>query len=126
MIGIGDFDGKSRNRREVCTREDQVMFMGKKYRRDKKTGYYVCTTASETGNRRRLHVAIWEAEYGVAVPPGCIVHHLDWDKSNNDVKNLVCLTHAEHEAVHNTPGGKELGYELKKTRGLDGLPAGMI
>lgn len=37
MIGIGDYDGKSRNTRKVRTREDQVMFCGKKYRRDKKT-----------------------------------------------------------------------------------------
>lgn len=50
MIGIGDYDGKRRNRRQVCTRVDQVMFYGKKYRQDKKTGYYVCTS----GVRRSL------------------------------------------------------------------------
>ena len=46
---IGDLLNTNK-RRDVKTREDQVMFMGKKYRRDKKTGYYVCTT----GSRRSL------------------------------------------------------------------------
>ena len=101
-------------RREVCTRLDQQMYLGKKYRQDKKTGYYVCTS----GDRKRLHVAMWEAEAGVIVPPGCVIHHVDWNKTNNTVENLVCVTVAEHERIHNTPGGREWGIELKKERGL--------
>ena len=38
MIGIGDFDAKSRNTRKVCTREGQRLYMGKKYAQDKKDG----------------------------------------------------------------------------------------
>lgn len=60
-------------------------------------------------------MAIWEAAHGVAVPPGCVVHHLDWCKTNNSVDNLICLTIAEHEAVHNV-FGKEWGYELLGSR----------
>ena len=66
MIGIGDYDGKRRNRRQVCTRTDQVMFYGKKYRQDKRTGYYVCTS----GARVRLHVTMWEQAWGRKVPRG--------------------------------------------------------
>ena len=124
MIGIGDFDSKLRNTRKVVTREGQKMYMGKKYAQDKKTGYYVCTS----GERKRLHVAMWEAKYGREVPEGCVIHHLDWNKSNNTVENLVCLTIREHERVHNIVGGekgKALGYELVKNR-VDGLPPDMI
>ena len=124
MIGIGDFDSKLRNTRKVVTREGQKMYMGKKYAQDKKTGYYVCTS----GERKRLHVAMWEAKYGREVPEGCVIHHLDWNKSNNTVENLVCLTIREHERVHNIVGGekgKALGYELVKNRD-DGLPPDMI
>lgn len=46
---IGDMLNTNK-RREVRTRLDQVMFCGKKYRQDKKTGYYVCTS----GSRRSL------------------------------------------------------------------------
>ena len=117
---IGDLLNTNK-RREVKTREDQVMYLGKKYRQDKKTGYYVCTS----GNRRRLHVAMWETEAGVAVPPGCVIHHVDWVKTNNIISNLVCVTVAEHERIHNTPGGREWGEKIKKERGV-GLPPGVI
>ena len=122
---IGDLLNNNK-RREVKTRADQVMYLGKKYRQDKRTGYYVCTTGKK---RVRLHVAMWEAEHRVAVPPGCVIHHLDWDKTHNEISNLICVTVEEHETIHNKIGGeagKRLGYELIKTRGVDGLPGGML
>ena len=97
-------------RRDVCTRLDQQMYLGKKYRQDKKTGYYVCTS----GNRKRLHVAMWEAEAGVAVPPGCVIHHVDWNKGDNVIENLVCVTVSEHERIHNTPRWERIWGENKK------------
>ena len=125
MIGIGDFDAGRRNKREVVTREGQRLFMGKKYAIEKGTGYLVCTS----GKRQRLHVAMWEQAAGREVPPGCVIHHLDWDKTHNEINNLVCVTVEEHNLIHNAGvdspvGGKELGYELKKARGLD-VPPGL-
>lgn len=120
---IGDMFNNNR-RRDVCTREGQRMYMGKKYAREEATGYYVCTS----GSRKRLHVAMWEHEHGMEVPPGCVIHHLDWNKNNNVIENLVCLTIEEHERVHNIIGGekgKALGYEMVKER-VDGLPPDVI
>lgn len=122
MLGIGNFDKV--NTRKVITREGQKLYMGKKYAVEPKTGYYVCTS----GNRKRLHVAIWEYEHKREVPPGCVIHHLDWNKTNNNINNLICLTVAEHERLHNIIGGeagKQWGYELLKNR-VDGLPPDMI
>lgn len=124
---IGDMFNNNR-RRDVCTREGQRMYMGKKYAKEEGTGYYVCTSLDENGRRRRLHIAMWEQQYGREVPPGCVIHHLDWNKSHNTVDNLVCLTVEEHERVHNIIGGekgKALGYELLKNR-VDGLPPDMV
>ena len=53
---------------------------------------------------------------------GCVIHHVDWVKTNNVIENLVCVTVSEHERIHNTPGGKEFGIELKKERGLNCPP----
>lgn len=117
---IGDLFNNNR-KKDVCTREGQRMYMGKKYTKEKETGYYVCTS----GSRRRLHVVMWEHEHGMEVPPGCVIHHLDWNKANNTVENLVCLTIWEHEQVHNIIGGekgKKLGYELARGRNKHGLP----
>lgn len=116
---IGDLFN-SNKRRDVRTREGQVMFMGHKYRRDAKTGYYVCTT----GSRGRLHVAVWQEKWGREVPQGCVIHHLDWNKANNNINNLICVTIEEHERIHNIIGGDEgrkLGYELIKSR-VNGIP----
>ena len=82
----------------------------------------------KNGRRRRLHEVLWEQYWGTDVPQGCVIHHLDWDKTHNVIENLVCLTVKEHETVHNTVGGekgKALGYELVKNR-VDGLPPDMI
>ena len=68
---------------------------------------------------------MWEAEAGVAVPPGCVIHHVDWVKTHNEIFNLVCVTVSEHERIHNTPGGRELGEKIKKERGV-GLPPGVM
>ncbi len=128
IIGfIGDLFNNNK-RRDVVTRADQVMRFGKKWRQDKRTGYFLCTTFDERGNRRRLHVEVWQRHYGVRVPPGCVIHHLDWNKSNNNVENLICVSIEEHERIHNIIGGdkgKAYGYELVKNR-VDGLPPDMI
>ena len=119
MLGIGDFDKV--NKKKIITREGQKLYMGKKYAQDKRTGYYTCTS----GNRKRLHVAIWEHEHGVCVPPGCVIHHLDWNKSNNNIENLICVSIEEHEQIHNIIGGdkgKAYGYELIESRDDRGLP----
>lgn len=118
MIGIGDF--VKVNRRGKITREGQKLFKGKKYRLDKKSGYYVCTT----GDRERLHVAVWKDKWGVSVPVGCVIHHLDWNKDNNSVDNLLCVEVWEHEKIHNTLGGeagRAYGYSLVESR-VCGLP----
>ena len=61
---IGDMLNTNK-KRNVRTRDDQVMYMGRKYRQDKVTGYYACTS----GSRKRLHVAMWETEAGRSCPP---------------------------------------------------------
>lgn len=124
---IGDFLNTNK-RREVKTRADQIIWHGKKYQMEKDTGYYVCTS----GNRQRLHVAMWEDKWGRAVPEGCIIHHMDWVKSHNYIDNLICLSISEHNSVHN-PKGREaksddpevikLTQELIASR-VNGVPAG--
>lgn len=73
-------------------------FDGKRFTRDDKTGYYLCATADD-GKRKRMHVYVWEYFNG-PVPKGYHIHHIDGDKSNNNIKNLQLLLAMEHEKLH--------------------------
>jgi len=54
-------------------------------------GYYSLTT----GDRMLMHRYVWENEK-YPIPIGWDIHHLDEDKTNNDIKNLECLSKPEH------------------------------
>lgn len=104
MLGIGNFDRV--NTRKVITREGQLMYMGKKYAVEKKTGYYVCTS----GSRRRMHDVLWEHENidGIkTIPERYVVHHIDWDKTHNVIENLTLITVFGHNLIHNPPKGRK-------------------
>ena len=67
---------------------------GYKFRKDKKTGYWLCSTL-----RKRLHIYIYE-KYNGAIPKGMQVHHIDHNKDNNEIENLMLVTRKEHDKIH--------------------------
>lgn len=69
-------------------------FNGLKFTRDDKTGYYLNSTI-----RKRMHVYVWEF-YNCKVPKGYEIHHIDHDKSNNDISNLQLISAEEHRRYH--------------------------
>ena len=46
------------------------------------------------------HVYIYEKEYNIIVPKGFHIHHIDLDKSNNDISNLIMLSVGDHSKLH--------------------------
>lgn len=77
---------------------DLAIVNGYKFRRDKKTGYYLST--KPIGERRkRLHIYVWESING-DIPQGYDVHHIDHDKSNNEINNLMLVTRSQHRKIH--------------------------
>jgi len=52
---------------------------------------------------KQLYVKIYEKYYG-PVPKGYHVHHVDFDSSNNDPKNLIAITPSEHSRIHQAAG----------------------
>ncbi|NNU96185.1 HNH endonuclease signature motif containing protein [Anoxybacillus sp. EFIL] len=69
-------------------------FDGIKFTRDDKTGYYLNSTI-----RKRLHRYVWEYFHG-EIPKGWHVHHVDGDKNNNHISNLVIIPHGKHATLH--------------------------
>lgn len=52
------------------------------------------------GHWCREHIFVMEEHIGHKIPDGYVVHHIDGDKSNNSIENLVMLTVAEHNNAH--------------------------
>lgn len=59
----------------------------------------------------RLHVYVWEQNNG-KVPSGYHVHHIDEDKNNNEIENLMLLHGIEHVIKHS----KNLTEEERERR----------
>lgn len=62
---------------------------------------YACITRRENGKDRAflLHKIVWEAANG-PVPPGHEIHHLDHDKSNWRLENLMAMDRKTHQELH--------------------------
>ena len=86
----------------IKTREKKllpyIIYDDKKWTVSKTTGYYRLTKSRKVNIS--LHRYVWEKEVG-KIPSGYDIHHIDGDKTNNDVKNLECLSKAEHTSKHN-------------------------
>lgn len=60
-----------------------------------KCGYYESTLI----DRLMLHNYVWELNNG-KIPKGYEIHHIDLNKTNNDISNLMLLTPSEHSKLH--------------------------
>lgn len=74
--------------------EKYIYFNNIKFTRDNKTGYYLNSTI-----RKRLHRYVWEF-YNGDIEKGFDIHHIDGNKSNNDISNLAKLPRSKHAEYH--------------------------
>lgn len=78
-----------------------IIFNGLKYTRNVEGTYYKCAAT-----HGYLHRAVWEF-YNGKIPEGYVIHHIDHNKSNNDISNLACMTKYEHNILHEREKTKE-------------------
>lgn len=57
------------------------------------------------GKLRLAHHVIWEEAVG-PIPEGYQVHHIDHNKKNNDLDNLILLSASDHQKTHSPHFGK--------------------
>ena len=69
---------------------------GVKFYQKSQHGYFV------NGRHGRLHRRVYSKTYG-NIPHGWEVHHIDGDRSNNAIENLVCMSGYEHRMHHRVP-----------------------
>jgi hypothetical protein len=95
----------------------QIHF-GRKFYQDKKTGYWMSTDYGKGNPRMRAHQWVWINHHGM-IPKGLHIHHIDGDKSNNDISNLQILNVITHVYKHmNTERRKKSAERCDKIRHL--------
>jgi len=97
-----------------------AMLDGIRFTRDEKTHYYLSTTKIKN-SRKRLHVYVWESNNNV-VPSGFVVHHIDHDKSNNNLDNLKIICKKEHGVYHTSKLTKEQKEKRLESFLINALP----
>jgi hypothetical protein len=82
---------------------------GRRFYQDKKTGYWISCDYP----RIRAHRWVWINCNG-PIPKSCHVHHIDEDRSNNDISNLQLVSFRQHAMIHMTSDRLDSLRELAK------------
>jgi hypothetical protein len=77
----------------TCEPHHRIYFGKKFYKNDQ--GYWICTTKS----RLWAHRWVWISHHG-KIPPKMDIHHIDEDKSNNEIENLQMVNRSDHLKIH--------------------------
>jgi hypothetical protein len=68
------------------------------------------------GKQKRLHRYVMECFIGRALTEKELVHHIDGDKTNNNIENLKLITRSQHLKIHCYVGEK---YRFKTKYAID-------
>lgn len=62
---------------------------------------------------KKRHIVVVEEQIGRPLEKGEIVHHIDGNKSNDDLENLWLTSHRDHRNAHQSL--QEIGYQLVRS-----------
>ncbi len=77
----------------------EILFNGKIYKKYKGEKYF-------TIGNKKLHREVYEFHNGT-IPKGMHIHHVDFDKTNNKIENLIMLTPKDHLKIHENAKTKQ-------------------
>jgi hypothetical protein len=85
-------------------------------------GYLTCLNR---GKRQFVHRIVMARALGIReLPDWCTVHHIDEDKKNNDLDNLVLTTNSGHKVIHVQQKPESVAARSHRLR-LEGLIVSM-
>ena len=80
-------------------------------------GYYHISSRKEGNNGKLLHRLIFEDYYQIKLTSDDFIHHLDGDKTNNEMWNLVPMTNGEHTNLHHINKKRPLHEKISVSKG---------
>lgn len=98
----------SRHRAETHNQENHHSWKGGKFTDN---GYVRINKYMGNGVRKMPleHDLIIEKEIGRSLRDDEVVHHIDRDRSNNRIENLLLMTRGEHSKLHYEEGDYDIG-----------------
>lgn len=111
------YDRFARAKKELRKKKrlSTITFNEVTYSKSGKGGYYRRTY----GNRNLMHRDVWEY-YNGTIPEDYDIHHINEDKEDNRIENLMCLSKADHTRLH---GFKNNQYTKKIISNYSELPS---
>lgn len=86
---------------EYSEDSNTAWFDGYKFRKDRKTGYFLASKPTNGKKRERLHCYVWRYfNQAAEIPAGYHIHHKDGNKDHNDIENLACVKETIHLSHH--------------------------
>ena len=67
--------------------------------REKRVYYTAYIYTKDTKIHKALHREIWKDAFG-EIPKGCVIHHIDGNKRNNNIWNLTTMSRKDHINLH--------------------------
>lgn len=84
--------------------EKDVNYGGKHYRRTIHNGYFVLHEIKDGVVDESVsipeHRLVYEISYGVTLPDEIHIHHLNRDRTDNRIQNLIALNNRDHARLH--------------------------
>lgn len=63
-------------------------------------GYYYISSVKEGNKGKLLHRLIYEDYHKICLLPSVHIHHIDGNKQNNDINNLIMMSKSDHHKLH--------------------------
>ena len=83
-----------------CWAKDNKIKRTKKYKKPSKYGNYLFEYCPLRDKFMRVHRLVMERHLGRLLNKNEIVHHIDGNKTNNNISNLELMTNADHSRHH--------------------------
>lgn len=79
-------------------------------------GYYVITSRKEGNHQKKLHRLVFEDYHNCKLDENDVIHHVDFDKTNNHATNLICMSKKAHTLLHNKDEDRLHEWAIKQSK----------